>query len=153
MTESPAFRKPSLSRRAFNSSQYSLPIASGRWSDSNGKPSYFISGFRRGVRTSDQWRSAQWRRWRSAPAASFSSLGLTPARKRRAVKAGAIERRHRSVSGEHGQTGRRDRDKAIRGETIAKVIDTGTKLVTSENADEFLKQFGSQLQIERESEH
>jgi ribose transport system substrate-binding protein len=57
----------------------------------------------------------------------------------RAVKTGAISAVIAQYPSNMGKQAVEAAIKAIRGEPVAKVIDTGTKLVTKENADEFLK--------------
>jgi len=57
----------------------------------------------------------------------------------RAVKSGAISAVIAQYPANMGTQAVEAAIKAIRGEPVAKVIDTGTKLVTKENADEFLK--------------
>jgi ribose transport system substrate-binding protein len=57
----------------------------------------------------------------------------------RAVKSGAISAVIAQYPAKMGQQAVEAAIKAIRGEPVAKVIDTGTALVTKENADEFLK--------------
>ena len=57
----------------------------------------------------------------------------------RAVKSGAISAVIAQYPRNMGTQAVETAVKVIRGETVAKVIDTGTKLVTTENADEFLK--------------
>ena len=57
----------------------------------------------------------------------------------RAVKSGAISAVIAQYPANMGKQAVEAAIKAIRGEPIAKVIDTGTALVTKENADEFLK--------------
>ena len=57
----------------------------------------------------------------------------------RAVKAGAISAVIAQYPANMGRQAVEAAIKAIKGESIAKVIDTGTAVVTKENADEFLK--------------
>jgi len=57
----------------------------------------------------------------------------------RAVKSGAISAVIAQYPANMGKHAVEAAIKAIRGEPVAKVIDTGTALVTKENADEFLK--------------
>ncbi len=57
----------------------------------------------------------------------------------RAVKSGAISAVIAQYPANMGRQAVEAAIKAIRGEPVARVIDTGTKLVTKENADEFLK--------------
>lgn len=57
----------------------------------------------------------------------------------RAVKAGQIYAVVAQYPANMGKQAVEAAIKAIKGEPVAKVIDTGTKLVTKENADEFLK--------------
>jgi ribose transport system substrate-binding protein len=57
----------------------------------------------------------------------------------RAVKSGAINAVIAQYPANMGKQAVEASVKAIRGEPIARVIDTGTALVTKENADQFLK--------------
>ncbi|MBA3255280.1 MAG: sugar ABC transporter substrate-binding protein, partial [Pyrinomonadaceae bacterium] len=57
----------------------------------------------------------------------------------RAVKSGAISAVIAQYPANMGKQAVEAAIKAIQGEPVAKVIDTGTALVTKENADEFLK--------------
>jgi len=57
----------------------------------------------------------------------------------RAVKSGAISAVIAQYPANMGKQAVEAAIKAIQGESVAKVIDTGTALVTKENADEFLK--------------
>jgi ribose transport system substrate-binding protein len=57
----------------------------------------------------------------------------------RAVKSGAINAVIAQYPANMGKQAVESAIKAIQGEPVAKVIDTGTALVTKENADEFLR--------------
>lgn len=74
------------------------------------------------------------------PAGKFFVVGFDAGKEAvRAVKSGAISAVIAQYPANMGKQAVEAAIKTLRGEAVAKVIDTGTMLVTSENADEFLK--------------